>query len=146
MEALRRARVRRGWSMTRAAKETGVSRPMISLLERGLLLPSASLAEALIAGYGMSGPDADSVRSIALEWVGRDSPFRTGVSPPWPASETSWDTQGNGTHRGDGRGTASDGSWDGQGKGRSAVTAEQWIEWARRKAEEAQTQGNVPSR
>jgi len=68
--------------MTRAAAGTGVSRPMISQLERGQRRPSVSLAEALIAGYGMSAA-ADAMRSLALDWVGRDSPYRTGVSPPW---------------------------------------------------------------
>ncbi len=106
MEALRRSRVRRGWSMTRAAAETGVSRPMISLLERGLRLPSVSLAEALIAGYRMSATEAEAVRSIAIDWVGRDSLYRTGVTPPWPASETSWDTQGTERTAGTGRRSA----------------------------------------
>jgi transcriptional regulator with XRE-family HTH domain len=138
MEALRRARVRRGWSMTRAAAETGVSRPMISQLERGLRRPSVTLAEALITGYGMDPAAADVVRSIAIDWVGRDSPYRTGVRPPWVPSETSWDTQGNGTHRGDSTARHRADPGTGRATGRPAVSAEQWIEWARAKAEEAQ--------
>jgi len=125
--------------MTRAAEETGVSRPMISLLESGQRRPPESLAEALIAGYGMSGPDADAVRWIALEWVGRDSPFRTGVSPAWEGSEPFWDTQGNGTHRRDGAGQHRADAGTDRATGRPAVSAEQWIEWARKKAEEAQS-------
>jgi len=56
---------------------------MISLLERGLRRPSVSLAEALITGYRMDAAGADAVRAIAIDWAGRDSPFRTGVTPPW---------------------------------------------------------------
>lgn len=114
--------------MTRAAKETGVSRPMISLLERGLRLPSVSLAEAIIAGYGMSVPDADTVRSIALDRVGRDSPYRTGVSPPWDGLETSWDTQGNGAHRSASAAQHRTDPGTARATGRPAVSAEQWIE------------------
>lgn len=152
MEVLRRARERRGWTMTRAAAETGVSRPMISQLERGQRRPSVSLAEALIAGYGMTGPGADAVRAIALDWVGRDSPYRTGVSPPWPDPDPdpSWDTQGDGTHRGgsavrrwDGQGNTAD---DGRARAtrRPVVDAAQWIEWARKKAEAAQSTRRTP--
>lgn len=134
MEALRRGRLGRGWTMTRAARETGVSRPMISLLERGLRRPSESVAEALIYVYRLTGQEADAVRSIALELVGRDSPFKTGVSPAPAAWETSWDTRGNGTRRHDG---AADPGTDGA-TGRPTATAEDWIRWARKKSEEAQ--------
>ncbi|MGI8452133.1 MAG: helix-turn-helix transcriptional regulator [Streptosporangiaceae bacterium] len=145
MTALRRARERHGWTMTRVARETGVSHPMISLLERGLRLPSESLAEALITGYGMTGSDAAVVRSIALQWVGRDSPFRTGVSPPDAASDPSWDTQGNRTH---GAGEASQGRTDAgtgraTGQGAAGADAEAWIQWAREKAEQAQATGDA---
>jgi transcriptional regulator with XRE-family HTH domain len=139
MEALRRGRERHGWTMTRAAAETGVSRPMLSLLERGLRCPSVPLAEALIAGYGLSVDDADAVRSIAREWVGRDSPYRTGVSP----SDTSWDTQGNRTPRRDGAEQRQADPGTGRATGRPAVSAEQWIEWARKKAGEAQSAGRT---
>lgn len=142
MEALRRARVRHGWSMTRAAAETGVSRPMISQLERGLRRPSVTLAEALITGYGMDPATAEVVRSIAIDWVGRDSPYRTGVSPPWDGSETSWDTQGNGTHRGSPAQHQTD-PGTARATGRPAVSAEQWIEWARKKAEDAKSTGHT---
>jgi hypothetical protein len=54
---------------------------MISQLERGLRRPSESVAEDLIDGYGMSEFDAATVRSIAIAYVGRDSPYRTGVAP-----------------------------------------------------------------
>ena len=127
----------------RAAAETGVSRPMISLLERGLRLPSASLAEALIAGYGMNAPDTDVVRSIAIDWVGRDSPFRTGVTPPWAGWEPLRDTQGNGTHPGDSVARHRMDPGTARATGRPAVSAEDWIEWARRKAE---TQGSSAQR
>lgn len=82
MRALRDARLRRGWTQARAALETGVSRPHINLLERGLRRPSESVAEDLISGYGMTAGEADAVRAIAVPWAGRDSPLRTGVEPP----------------------------------------------------------------
>ena len=120
MEALRRGRERHGWTMTSAAEHTGVSRLMISLLERGLRRPSESVAETLIAAYRLTGPEADAVRSIALEWVGRDSPYRTGVSPARAAAQ----------HRTD--------SGTDEATKRPAATAQDWITWARRKSEQAQ--------
>jgi transcriptional regulator with XRE-family HTH domain len=134
MEALRRGRQRRGWSMTAAAKHSGVSRPMISLLERGLRRPSESVAEDLIDAYGLDAVDALAVRSVALSLVGRDSPYKTGVRPPPAAWETSWDTQGNGTPPHDAAGQhRTDPGTDGA-TGRPAATAEDWINWARKKA------------
>jgi len=82
MRALRDARLRQGWSIARAAAECGVSRPHLSLLERGLRRPSESVAAAIVAGYGMTLAEADAVRAIALAYVGRDSPYRTGITPP----------------------------------------------------------------
>jgi DNA-binding XRE family transcriptional regulator len=79
--AFRNARRRRGWTLTRAAAETGVSRPHLSLLERGLRRPSESVAEAVITGYRMTDAEADAVSEIAVPWAGRDSPYRTGVAP-----------------------------------------------------------------
>jgi hypothetical protein len=79
--ALRDGRRRRGWSQTRAAAETGVSRPHISLLERGLRRPSESAAESLIRGYRLTPSEAGAVRAISVAWAGRDSPFRTGTAP-----------------------------------------------------------------
>ena len=138
MEALRRGRERRGWTMSAAAKHSGVSRPMISLLERGLRRPSESVAEDLITAYRLTGQEADAVRSIALEWVGRDTPYKTGVTPARAGSDTSWDTQGNGTRRHAGAALhRADSGTDGA-TGRSAATAEDWIAWARKKSEQAQ--------
>jgi transcriptional regulator with XRE-family HTH domain len=138
MEALRRGRQRRGWSMTAAAKHSGVSRPMISLLKRGLRRPSESVAEDLIDTYGLDAVDGVAVRAVALRLVGRDSPYKTGVHPERAAWETSWDTQGNGTPGYDGAGQhRTDAGTDGA-TGRPAATAEQWIEWARMKSEQAQ--------
>ncbi len=139
MEALRCGRERRGWTMTRAAQETGVSRPMISQLESGLRRPSESVAEDLIAGYRLTGQAADAVRSIALEWVGRDSPYRTGVNPARAASDTSWETQGNGTRRRGGAGEHRADAGADRATGRPAVGTGDWIEWARKKSEEAQS-------
>jgi DNA-binding XRE family transcriptional regulator len=81
MRAFRDARQRRGWSLTRAAEETGVSRPHLSLLERGLRRPSESVAEDIIAAYRMTDAEADAVSAIAVPWAGRDSPYRTGEAP-----------------------------------------------------------------
>ena len=67
MQALRRGRERRGWTMTAAAGHTGISRPHISLLERGLRRPSTSVAEHMIAAYRLTGPEADAVRDISIE-------------------------------------------------------------------------------
>jgi DNA-binding XRE family transcriptional regulator len=76
MAALRDGRVGRGWSMSEAARRSGVSRPSISLLERGLRRPSVSVAEDLIAAYGLAGPTAAAIRAIAIPLVGRDSPYK----------------------------------------------------------------------
>jgi transcriptional regulator with XRE-family HTH domain len=125
MEALRQGREQLGWSITQAAAETGVSRPHISLLERGLRRPSASVAEVLIDCYRMSAADAEAVRGIARELAGRDSPYRTGVIP---APDTFRDTPGNATHR------AAPAPPE---RPAPAATAEDWISWARRKAGQA---------
>jgi transcriptional regulator with XRE-family HTH domain len=81
MRALVQGRQRLGWSQTRAASETGISRPHLSLLERGLRRPSASVAETLIGVYDLNEAEAAAVRGIAVKWAGRDSPFVTGVGP-----------------------------------------------------------------
>jgi Helix-turn-helix len=81
MAALRDARLRRGWSISRAAEETGISRPHLSLLERGLRRPSESVAQDIIDGYRMTPFEAGALSEIAVAWAGRDSPFRTGVEP-----------------------------------------------------------------
>jgi transcriptional regulator with XRE-family HTH domain len=81
MRAFRDARLRRGWSLARAAEETGVSRPHLSLLERGLRRPSESVAETIIFGYKMTDAEASAVSAIAVPWAGRDSPYRTGDAP-----------------------------------------------------------------
>jgi len=87
MAALRRGRLVRGWSMTAAARHSGVSRPMISQLESGRRRPSESVAEDLIAAYRLTGADAAAVRGIAIPLVGRDSPYKTG---DWPVGARSF--------------------------------------------------------
>jgi hypothetical protein len=93
----------------------------------------------LLAGLRMTGEEAIALRSIALEWVGRDSPLRTGVSPPW--AETSWDTQSNRTHHQDGAAQhrADPGTDGATGRAAPAASAEDWIAWAKRKAEAAES-------
>ena len=121
--------------MTAAARHTGISRPHISLLERGLRRPSESVAEHLIASYRLTGPEADAIRDIAREWVGRDSPYKTGVSPPW---DTSPDTQGNELHRHAATAQHRTDSGTDTATRRPTATADDWIRWARAKSERAQ--------
>jgi ribosome-binding protein aMBF1 (putative translation factor) len=78
---LRNARRARGWSVSEAARRSGVSRRMIGMLEHAQRRPSESTAEALIDAYGLTGGRAAAVWSIALPLRGRDSPYRTGN---WP--------------------------------------------------------------
>ena len=78
---LRQARAARGWSVSEAARQSGVSRRMIGMLERAERRPSVSTARALIRAYRLTGERADAVRDIAVPWAGRDSPFRTGIEP-----------------------------------------------------------------
>lgn len=75
---LRLYRRRRGWSVSEAARQTGVSRRMIGMLEHAERRPSTATAQALIEGYGIKGGHAAEVWSIALEDVGRASPFKHG--------------------------------------------------------------------
>jgi DNA-binding XRE family transcriptional regulator len=73
-----------GWTISEAARRSGVSRRMIGMLERAQRRPSISTAEALITAYGIPGGHAEDVRAVALPNVGRDSPYRTGdASPQW---------------------------------------------------------------
>jgi transcriptional regulator with XRE-family HTH domain len=78
---LRQARAARGWSLSEAARRSGVSRRMITLLERAERRPSVSTARDLIRAYRLTGVRADAVRDIAVPCAGRDSPFRTGIEP-----------------------------------------------------------------
>jgi ribosome-binding protein aMBF1 (putative translation factor) len=78
---LRKARAARGWSVSEAARQSGVSRRMIGMLEDAERRPSESTARLLIHAYGLTGRRADAVRDIAVPYVGRDSPYRTGTEP-----------------------------------------------------------------
>lgn len=75
--ALREARARHGWSLAQAAERTGVSKPHLSLLERGLRRPSESVAEDIIDAYRVTEDEAEELRAVAVRWAGRDSPLRT---------------------------------------------------------------------
>lgn len=77
-EVLRLARACHGWTKSEASRRTGVSRRMLTLLERGERYPSMVLAEDLITGYGPSHQLATRLREIALPSVGRSSPYRNG--------------------------------------------------------------------
>lgn len=78
---LRDARRACGWSVSEAARRSGVSRRMIGMLEAAQRRPSVSTAEDLIAAYRLTGAAAEAVRAIAVPYVGRDSPFKTGIEP-----------------------------------------------------------------
>lgn len=69
---LRRGRRARGWSFRMAGKRTGVAFGYLHMLEAGTRVPSVVVAEALVEGYGLSGADAEALRSVALVGVGRD--------------------------------------------------------------------------
>jgi hypothetical protein len=60
---------------------------MIGMLEHAQRRPSYTTAERLIHAYRITGNDAETVWTIALEYVGRDSPYKTGVAPggTWPS-------------------------------------------------------------
>jgi transcriptional regulator with XRE-family HTH domain len=75
---LARRRDELGWSKSEAERRTGVSRRMITLLERGERVPSTALADDLAEGYGLAPADSFLLFSVALPNVGRDSPYRTG--------------------------------------------------------------------
>lgn len=78
---LRYYRQARGWNVSEAARQSGVSRRMIGMLEHAQRRPSVSTAEMLIGAYGITGGHAEDVRAIALPNVGRDSPYKTGREP-----------------------------------------------------------------
>ena len=78
---LRQARTARGWSVSEAARRSGVSRRMIGMLEAAQRRPSISTSQALISAYRLTGERADAVRDIAVPCAGRDSPFKTGIEP-----------------------------------------------------------------
>ena len=84
VRAFRDARLRRRWSIARAAEAAGISRPYLSQLERGLRRPSASVAEAVIKGLAMTPQEAEALRSVAVRLAGRDSPYRSGWRPSPP--------------------------------------------------------------
>jgi len=71
-----------GWTQTQAAQVTGISNTAISRLEHAQRRPSRALAEALIEGYHLHGADAARLRAVALDYVGRSSPYRNGGYVP----------------------------------------------------------------
>lgn len=52
--ALREARLHKGWTQTRAAKELGVSQAYVALLEKGRRQPSPSLSGRLVRELGVA--------------------------------------------------------------------------------------------
>lgn len=79
---LKHYRQSRGWNVSEAARQSGVSRRMIGMLEHAQRRPSESTAERLISAYRIPAGRAAEVRDIAIPLVGRDSPYKTGE---WPA-------------------------------------------------------------
>lgn len=80
-DSLYEARLARGWSLRRAARETGVSVGMLCHLQAGKRLPSAALAEDLIENLALSPEVASALRAVARPYAGRSSPYRSGVYP-----------------------------------------------------------------
>jgi transcriptional regulator with XRE-family HTH domain len=78
---LRRYRQAHRWTVSEAARRSGVSRRMIGMLEHAQRRPSYATAERLIDAYRITGADEDAVRAIALPNVGWDSPYKTGRNP-----------------------------------------------------------------
>ena len=78
---LKHYRQARGWNVSEAARQSGVSRRMVGMLEHGQRRPSVRTAEALITAYRIPAEHAAEVREIAIAYVGRDSPFKTGIEP-----------------------------------------------------------------
>jgi ribosome-binding protein aMBF1 (putative translation factor) len=77
-DMLKRARRRVGWSVREAAEVLNIVASYVSLLENAHRVPSTVVAERLIAGYRLDMADADSLREVALEGVGKDwSPKRS---------------------------------------------------------------------
>ncbi len=74
---LRSAREARSWSISEAARRSGVARRHIGMIEQSQRQPSVTVAEILITTYELTGQQADAVRSVALADVGRDSPYRS---------------------------------------------------------------------
>jgi DNA-binding XRE family transcriptional regulator len=57
---LRVARSECGWTIHEAARRTGISRGMLSYLERGLRAPSTVVAERRMEVYGLCGRVAEA--------------------------------------------------------------------------------------
>ncbi len=74
---LRSARESRSWSISEAARQSGIARRHIGMIEQGQRRPSVTVAEVLIRTYELAEDQADTVRSVALADVGRSSPFRS---------------------------------------------------------------------
>jgi transcriptional regulator with XRE-family HTH domain len=94
---VRELRTRRGQSLDALAAQSGVSRSMISLVERGEASPTAVVLEKLATGLGVmlaslfESPEASaeseaspvSRRADQIEWIDPDSGYRRrNVSPP----------------------------------------------------------------
>ena len=87
-ERVRRLRSSQGLSLQALAKRSGVSRSMISLIERGETSPTAVVLEKLAAGLGVTLPSLFDAPAGGLEARARSRVARRGDQPEWqdPAS------------------------------------------------------------
>jgi transcriptional regulator with XRE-family HTH domain len=97
-ERLKRARSGRGWTLEQFAQASGVSRAMISKIERGEVSPTASVLARLAAGLGTSmaslfPPPASELEQLSRwenqsDWRDPASGYiRRNVSPAGAAAE-----------------------------------------------------------
>ncbi len=99
---IRSERRDKGWTLERFAEASGVSRAMISKIERGEVSPTAAILARLAAGLGTSlaslfsvQPSADARTAPALhrwesqqDWTDPESGYmRRNVSPPGSAAD-----------------------------------------------------------
>src|SRR5437764_1451541 len=99
-EKLRQEREARGWTLAELAERAGVSRAMISKIERNEASPTAALLGRLSAAFGLTmsqlfarmeeagDPDAGLVSRADQQMMWRDPEtgfLRRSLSPPGPA-------------------------------------------------------------
>jgi transcriptional regulator with XRE-family HTH domain len=73
-QAIRSARLARGWTIVDAARYIGMSRSMLGSLEHGRKLPSAALAADIAAVLELDPDTADRLAEVAVPDRGRSRP------------------------------------------------------------------------
>jgi transcriptional regulator with XRE-family HTH domain len=82
---IRAERVERGWSLAELAERSGVSKAMLSVIERGEASPTASLLVRIAAAYGMTLSSL-----IARAENGGGGLVRAAEQPEWRDPETGY--------------------------------------------------------